>query len=377
MALYAAFTLTGFGQTLPGSILPMLSAHWAMQDARAGLLFAAQFSGGAIGGLLTRRRFPATLMAGLACAAISAWGISVAGATAAFPLLFLYGLGNGAAMTATSMIIGSRYTERRGAALSLLNFFWSGGAALCPLMMARLLETWTLRRAFTGVACVFVLIVLLLAVTAERVPMDGRSGEAAPAKAAMRMVLFFALLAFLYVGIENTMGGWLSTYAHRIGIEDARHATAMATFFWGALLAGRGLISAVLLVLPERRVYLGSLVLLGCGIALVVAAHAPLPLAVGAVVTGLALAPIFPLNLSLFMARAGEFSRAGMMLAISGFGGSVLPWLTGVVSGHSGSLRLGLLVPALAVVLMLALALAASVGPEAYLRPAGTGESAR
>jgi FHS family glucose/mannose:H+ symporter-like MFS transporter len=368
VALYLAFTLTGLGQTLAGSILPVLTAHWSMHDARAGLLFAAQFAGSACGGLLTRARFRMTLAGGVGAVAISSAALAYASSAAAIPLFFFYGLGLGAAMTATSMLVGSRYTERRGAALSLLNFFWSGGAAVCPLLMARLLGVASVRAVFLGVAGVFALTLALLAATADAEPVTAATEVPTRPRAPMRMVLFFALLAFLYVGIESTMGGWLSTYAHRMGVNDARHATAMAAFFWGALLAGRALSSAVLLVVSERGLYFTSLASVAVGIGFVLAAHSPWMLAAGAVITGLGLAPIFPLNLALFMARAGEYSRAGITLALAGFGGSVLPWATGLISGDAGSLRLGLLVPAAAVAMMMIMAAAATIGPEAYLR---------
>jgi fucose permease len=76
----------------------------------------------------------------------------------------------------------------------------------------------------------------------------------------------------------------------------------------------------------------------------------------GAVVTGLSLAPIFPLTLSLFMAKAGQPKNSGWVFAVAGFGGGTLSWLTGIVSSGARSLRLGLLVPTAAAFLLLFLA---------------------
>ena len=54
-----------------------------------------------------------------------------------------------------------------------------------------------------------------------------------PAPAGMReatTILYFALLAFLYVGIEASIGNWMSTYATR----------ATAWTFAGSTPGGRG-----------------------------------------------------------------------------------------------------------------------------------------
>ena len=77
--------------------------------------------------------------------------------------------------------------------------------------------------------------------------------------------------------------------------------------------------------------------------------------AVAMVVLGAALAPIFPLLLACFFATARSSSDSRWVLAICGFGGSVLPWLTGWVSARSGSLRLGLITVPAALFLILCL----------------------
>ena len=336
VALHAAFALMGVATAMPGAVLPLLSAQWSLHDSTAGLLFAAQFSGGAIGGLLTRKRFFVTAVVGLCLVVVAASCLGLARGLSAAPLLFFYGVGDGLTTTSTSMMIGRRYQERRGAALSLLNFSWSVGAAICPLLMARLLQTHGVFFAFHLLAGAGALATVSLLLSSQTAPpvVDYASGTAG--KAAVSLVAFFALLAFLYVGIESSIGGWISTFAERAARIDAKQATAMASFFWGALLLGRGLSSMVLLHIAERSLYIGCLACGTIGTALLLSAHSVTTVGLSAVIVGLSLAPLFPLNLSLFLSRAGEFSRAGITLAISGFGGAVLPWLTGVVSNRRG-----------------------------------------
>jgi fucose permease len=62
---------------------------------------------------------------------------------------------------------------------------------------------------------------------------------------------------------------------------------------------------------------------------------------------------LFPLILALFLAEIGGSNNAGWVFAVAGMGGAVLSWLTGIVSSDTGSLRIGLMVPGSAALLML------------------------
>jgi MFS transporter, FHS family, glucose/mannose:H+ symporter len=80
-----------------------------------------------------------------------------------------------------------------------------------------------------------------------------------------------------------------------------------------------------------------------------------LAMAVGAFGLGLGIGPIYPLALSLLL-DSGEASNSAFLAG--GVGSSTLPLLTGLVSGHFGSLAAGLLVPMVGAVVMGMLAIA-------------------
>jgi FHS family glucose/mannose:H+ symporter-like MFS transporter len=81
--------------------------------------------------------------------------------------------------------------------------------------------------------------------------------------------------------------------------------------------------------------------------------HAPL-LSLYCVLLGLSLAPFFPTTFAILMHRRPTAREAGFILAVSGLGAALFPWLMGVVSTHSGSLRIAMAVPfALAIALLL------------------------
>jgi fucose permease len=121
----------------------------------------------------------------------------------------------------------------------------------------------------------------------------------------------------------------------------------MPSFFYGALLAGRTLAPLALKFIRERTVAKMGLTLALLGGLTLVRAQGTASIAIGALLAGFGLASIFPISVSLFVTWFGASARRAstMIFAMGNMGGAVLPWLVGVVSTHSGSLRLAFLVP--------------------------------
>jgi FHS family glucose/mannose:H+ symporter-like MFS transporter len=157
------------------------------------------------------------------------------------------------------------------------------------------------------------------------------------------------------VGMEASVGNWMSTYATRVTAWNFTGGSVALAVFWAALLLGRATTPVMLHFLTERRLYRACVIATIAGISLLLAAHSPRVLLAGSALTGLALAPLFPLILSLFLGEIGGSRNAGWVFATAGLGGAVLSWLTGTVSSATGSLRVGLMVPGAAALLMMAL----------------------
>lgn len=237
-SLYLGFALTGVGTTLLGCVLPTLSTNWHMNDSRSGLLFAAQFSGSALGALLIGSNFFASVLRGYILLIASAVSITFFGEFLEVPSFFAFGLGLGLAMTATSMLIGTSNIGRRGAALSMLNAYWTIGAALCPAIAALWVKRWAPTYLFLAVA---VVLAVILAITAQHRGDFLSSNRAEPGikteNRYLQLLITFAALAFLYVGVEVSVSGWMMTYVHRMPITNEPWAPIATSCFWITLLS--------------------------------------------------------------------------------------------------------------------------------------------
>ncbi|MGC8550396.1 MAG: MFS transporter [Acidobacteriaceae bacterium] len=354
--LYLGFLTTGAMTVLLGTVLPRIAAEFHLSDSQSGLLLMAMFASSSSGALFVRRRFRLTLGVGYLMIPVAGSMLAVAPRQLGLAAIAVFGLGLGMAMTSTSMLVGRMYPGRRGAALSFLNFCWSIGSTLCPLLIAKLHGNVTAAELGVAVALVAGPFAILPLIGGFEAPLQAESRHR-PLDTAISTVVLFAIAGFLYVGMESSVGNWMTTYGVRVVSWSFTNSSLATACFWGALLAGRGLAPIILYRMHDAQLFRLSVFSLVGGLLLLVSAHTPWALLAGAAWTGFSLGPIYPLVLALFMERAGESKHTGWIFTVSGFGGAVLPWMTGVISSAAHSLRIGLMVPVAGACLLIVLML--------------------
>lgn len=356
------FFVAGVATVMLGPLLPALIGQWHIQDDQAGTLFTVSFAGQLCGAWFATRNLRNSVLYGACMTAAGCGWMAWADFGAAHLALFCVGLGLGAGLTAGNVIAGTVASSGRTRLLAMLNVAWGVGAIGCPLL-ARACGPNHVHLFFLVVSS-FLTLAAAFAVVIPRT-VSRAAPEARPqgqdTKLTTKMPLpLLPLLVFsgsmlLFVGIENALGGWLPSY----GIRNTPGllASSVALYFWVAELTGRLLLAALTSLLGEAALYRGSLLLLiFTQAAWIVATHLGVEgIAVLTILSGLAVAPIYPLMLSFFLARTGNHPRLGPVFSAASLGGATLPWLTGVVSTQFHGLRDGLAVPATGALLLLLL----------------------
>jgi fucose permease len=268
--------------------------------------------------------------------------------------LLVFGFGLGQLITAVNLIVGQEQKVTRAAHLSLVNLLWSLGAVLSPLGIASVTKRAPVWGIFAGF-CVLLAVVWLSLVRA-RWPEAPESTDAAAlpgARAGMWLFAGFAALFFLYGGTENSLSGWMSTYALRYGGASVVTAPLMTAAVWAGIDAGRAMCAVLLRHVDELRAVRVTLcVFVMCAVALL-RADSVAEMLVLAVVMGLCLAPIFPAALSVAVEMGLPQRQLGAVMAMCGLGASALPFLVGAVSFRVGSLRVAMALPAVAAAAMI------------------------
>jgi len=364
-----AFFPTGILTTLLGPMLPILIVRWSMNDTQAGNLFLVQFLASLLGVqlsgvLLSRWGFRPAFLSGLLMMAAGVSTLYLGSLWLGLVAVAIYGFGLGLIIPTDNLLIAEISADSRAistgnstatsskaaGAVSMLNFFWGVGAVFCSLMVA-----WTaahkLLPFFLGAMVVFL---VGLAVAMRNLPFP--PAETAADKSASSSwrdllktpaIWFFASAFFLYPGAETAVGGWIGSYVSRLGPRGQVIASMMPAFFWSALTVGRAVGSAFLRRVSERQVLRAGYASSAAGIALMLWSPSLAGVVVGALITGLSYATLYPITVARLSERFGVAARSigAVMFSLASIGPALLPWMVGVVSHSTGSLRAGLLLP--------------------------------
>jgi len=345
--LAAGFLLAGLGTVLLGPILPALAHNWHIDDAQSGLLLAAKFAGSFLGGVSVPRRLRLGIASGMvsSCIGFTAFALSPGLLTGCLSL-FIGGFGLGQIIASTNILAGRRYRRHTGSALASLNFFWSLGAVVCGLIAAAVLPRWGLRGPLLSFAAMFLVAGLGGWIGTARSSPDTVAASAPEAAALPRSILIhFALLLFLYGGLETCMTGWLTTYTLRFSDLRLLGGQSALVLMWSALTAGRAVSAAAMRWVSESIIQRLGLAVSAVLIAALTTTRSGTLLSLDCLLLGLALAPFFPSTFAILIAHRPTARQAGFVLAVSGLGAALFPWMMGVVSTHSGSLRIAMAVP--------------------------------
>jgi FHS family Na+ dependent glucose MFS transporter 1 len=339
---FAAFVAIGMSGGLLGPALPHLAEMTGATMGQIALLFTARALGNMLGSVVSGAlvdRFPGhrvvIVMLGLMALGLAAVPFSQALATLA-AVVFLLGFSEVSINAGANTLLLWTHGPASPPWISALHFCFALGNMLVPLLLvAALAVTSLFHLAFWAVALYALLLIAPLARQPSPSPPAPRAGTGAHrAPDPWRLALFLLLFA-LYVGMEVTFAGWITTYATLAGTLPGR-AALLVTLFWVTLCAGR------LLAIPLlRRITPWRVLWLCLGLALLasLALHLGwLPLSAVALLFGLASSAIFPTLFGLanqLMTMSGR--TTGLVFLAAGSGAMAVPSLTGPLLEWSGT----------------------------------------
>ena len=350
--LHPAFALTGVLQAMSGALLPALAPAFHLSDSDSGLLFLLYFAGTSTGPFFFRRRYVRTTALGFVLMALCCVALAFANRPLLAPLFLLLGVSVGIPMSGASLYVGRVFAERCAPMLSFLNLTWSAGALAAPLLAARVLEQHSYRAVYLVLACMAAVAAAACALGLREASEAARTKDASCVATSVKLIALFALVAFLQVGVENTASAWLATYTQRTSAAGIALAAASSALYWAGFLASRGVASFLLLRVAAARVLRISVALALAAAVLLAVVPTPGMRGAAMILLGIALAPIYPLVIAGFFARARRTLDSRWVLTSAGCGGAVMPWMAGWISAHVGNLRLGILVLPMALLVM-------------------------
>lgn len=332
-----------------GPSLPDLAQRSGSSLAGAGGVYTGLFFGAlavqaATGALLDRVGIRPILLISLLALGAGLGLLPLApGLTWLLLLSVLAGLGHGAVDVALNVMVAQAFPQRRAAAVNLLNVFFGVGAILGPAAASLSLNLWdtAVPALWLGAGLQLLLLPFLYVQLPRQKPADLPAEGGAGQRGLLASPLLWSMagVILLYVGLENGMGGWVSTYMQQTSGLNPASAALTASAFWMALTGGRLLAALVGLRLSATRLLGISLATATAGALVLTAGSGRTGLSIaGILLLGLGFGPVFPTTLAkataAFPQAAG--AAASLVVASGSVGGMLLPWLQGVVLATYG-----------------------------------------
>ena len=244
--IYLGLVITGIVTTLLGPILPILMARWAMTDERAGCFFTLQFCASLAGiavldPLVSRRGYGAALASGFVGIALGIAALARGNEAVGMLAIATIGFGLGMILSGANLWVAEISSHQRASALSVLNLAWGIGATASPMLVMLARRRHSLPLLFFGIAAFSVLIAMaVVALDRKAGPSVCASAQTDPAPPRMTRGGIFILgaLFFLYVGTENSVGGWTAALAKRTGTSPENPWELAPLFFWAGSSPG-------------------------------------------------------------------------------------------------------------------------------------------
>jgi len=225
------------------------------------------------------------------------------------------------------------------AASNFGNIFFGIGAFITPILVGMLLSRLGYKATGTLITLLLLVPVTVAAFAAypevQRTGLTfGRAFADAFGLLANPAIVIAGLALFCYVGLEVSMGGWISTYAANQGY-DSRGANMVLSSFWVGLMIAR-LIASVA-VTSTNGIWAISILALAIAVltGLMIATNSKNFAALLVFLTGICFGPIFPTVVGVTFSKIDQSSYGsafGIIFAIGLLGGSTLPAAIGMYS---------------------------------------------
>jgi len=351
-----------------GPNLPELAAHTASSLAAIGSVLTALYLGAILALLVSGPAFDRlgqypVLMTGAALLGLGVIGLTLGHSLPVmWACAFITGLGHGAMDLSGNLLIAEVFANRRAAAVSLLNVFFGLGAVVGPLTASITLKLWNTAVPALWLGGGLMLLQLVIIPRTAQIPRPALgglhpAGEARSLRALLSSPIFWmlGLLTLTYVGVENGMSSWTTTYLSRTTAATTSAGALASAGFWLAMSAGRLGSAGIGTRVTAKTLLLAMLVgvLAANGLLLATVGNAPLTVA-AVLLTGLFYGPIFPIAFSETTATfRGMAGTAGSLVAALGStGAALIPWLQGVLFENVGAgASIGLIMAGAAVML--------------------------
>ncbi len=368
LAVVLAIFVYGMTAATLGTTLPELSERFRLTPSQNGSIAFAQALGLMIaslgvGPLLDAEGKKVGLVLGLALVSLALLALPRCKGYRPLLLLFLMlGVGGGIVVTAANALASNVSVAHRASVLNLVNLFFGLGGFVTPFIAANLFGKNWVKLCYTIGG--FSLLTLVIEAAAHMPGPVGASrfaiGEVIPVLGTP-LLFMLGLFLFLYVSCEVGVWNWLPRHLIAQGIPESAALNILSLGFALGLLAGRVLVTPILIRVPAVSVLFFAAVAMAVTTFVMLRTKSTKIALLLVALAGLSMAPVFPTTLAIVGNAFPRMTSTAIGFAITcGWAGlAVSSRVIGAIAGGDPlRLRKALLVIPISAVLMAVLSLA-------------------
>ena len=252
---------------------------------------------------------------------------------------FVAGLGQGGIDLASNVIVSNLFRENSTSRLNLLHFFFGFGALIGPALVSLAIRSFGIARIVLWITG-SVMVILAGAVYLLKINLNRQEVNIEKTKTSWKsvyrspLIWLIGLLLLLHVGVENGMGGWVTTYLQQTTLIGIAMASLATSIYWGAMTIGR--LSGIFLGRKQSNIQVLVISLVGSligGILFILTVGKMVPSLIAIAVIGLTMGAVYPTVMSVVsQAFPREQGTAVSLTASMGnIGGMLIPLLHGYI----------------------------------------------
>lgn len=343
---FYVFAVNGLYGMILGSLLPLISSEYGLNNTVSGALLSAHQAGnliaGFIAGILPIYLGRKKSIMFLCCFVIMGFFLMIITGNPVILLLgFLFtGLSRGSISNFNNAVV-NEVSNSSPAALNMLHSVFAVGALLSPFLV--IFATSLLGdKGWKLAVCIIIVLASISILLFSRIKIDDnkkKKEKQAVSYKFLKMPYFWitAGILFFYLCAEATINGWIVKYFVDSNIMSAKYAQMLASLLWVVILAGR----LTCAYIGDRVSKKTLLLITSTGTAifyfLLLSSNDLTIITLSIMGLGFSMAGIYPTTIS----AAGNTIRRypmsmGVLLMIGGAGAILMPIITGALSDAFG-----------------------------------------
>ncbi len=343
---FFVFAVNGLYAMILGSLLPLISDEYGLNNTVSGSLLSAHQAGnliaGFIAGILPIYLGRKKSILFLCSFVVMGFTIMILTGNPVLLILgFLFtGLSRGSISNFNNTVV-NEVSNSSAVALNILHSVFATGALLSPFLV--IVSTNIAGDAGWKISAVVIIVLAIISmILFSRMKIDDVAKRKENTSYEFLKTRYFWIIAgiiFFYLCVESAVSGWIVKYFVDAGIMTIRYAQMLASLLWAVILAGRLTCAFIGERVPRKALLLVTSIGTVVFYLLLLSTQNILIITIAIMGLGFSMAGIYPTTIATFGSTIKLYPMAmGVLLMLGGVGSIIMPIVIGALSDRFGIL---------------------------------------